>query len=526
MPRRITSLKKQQGYLALLAVLMILVIGALGSAMTNSFFGGSKSIVNYSQGEQAFLIASAGAEQATRYVMQKNITCANIAGNADLTNASFGVGTFTVTGVSTQANNALNASIANNANSLTLNNSSGFATSGLIKIDNEILSYQSISGNNLTGLVRGLFTTTAASHANGASVSQSQCSLDSVGGIPSVASPLFKSEVMKVLPQFSNSNLGFAVGAMSSGKYVVAKFDGANWTRQTISGGGYLEAVSVVSSNYAVTVGSNATILTWNGTDWSSQQLSSGRDQYGISCIDATNCHAGGDARNNMPTLADFNGSSWTSVASISGAKGSTNINFVSCSSTSNCWAVGDSNGGSVFYKYNGSAWTGYSNSLTAYPYWGIFCNADGTCWAVGAGNKFAYYNGSTWSAVSTSLPNIQYFSVFCTTNNFCVAVGNASAGKDTIATYNGTTWTLDTSYPSPVANLYGVACTNPSACWAVGGNASNNNPIFVRWDGATWKNVTVSGMPSGAPLYSVSLIGGTSSSIPTNSGISYRVNP
>lgn len=525
MPRRITSLKKQQGYLALLAVLMILVIGVLGSNMSNSFFSGSKTISNYIQGERAFLIASAGAEQASRYVLQKSIACSSITGNSDLTNASFDAGKFTVTGVSTVASNTLNGAITSNATSLSLNSSSGFAASGLIKIDNEIMRYQSISGNDLTGLVRGLFTTSAASHASSASVSQSQCSLDSVGGIPSVASPLFKKEVIRVIPQFSNPNLGFAVGPKSSGDYVVAKFDGTNWTREKISGGEDLQAVSIGSSNYAITTGHNGVILAWNGSNWFLQNTRD-QDQNSADCISGTDCHVGGDETGDQPTFADYNGSSWQS-GTVTGSMGKSNIQALSCASSSNCWGVGDAGGGKIFYQFSGGGkWTGYTNTLSSYPYKGVFCNTNGTCWAVGANNTFAYFNGSSWSTVSTSLPNVQYNSVFCTATNFCVAVGNNSSSKDTIATYDGSTWTLNTNYPTPVANLYGVACTNSKACWAVGGSVSGSNPTFVQWDGTTWKNVTVSGMPSGVPLYGVDLLAGAASSIPSNSGISYQVYP
>ena len=43
----------------------------------------------------------------------------------------------------------------------------GFPTSGMVKIDQEFISYAGISGNNLTGCVRGLEGSTAVAHSLG-----------------------------------------------------------------------------------------------------------------------------------------------------------------------------------------------------------------------------------------------------------------------------------------------------------------------------------------------------------------------
>ena len=48
----------------------------------------------------------------------------------------------------------------------------GFSTAGSIKIDNEIITYTNISSNTLTGCTRGAASTSAATHSDGATVTQ------------------------------------------------------------------------------------------------------------------------------------------------------------------------------------------------------------------------------------------------------------------------------------------------------------------------------------------------------------------
>lgn len=66
--------------------------------------------------------------------------------------------------------NTLSADINAVIDTIPLTSSSGFPSSGRIKINNEIITYALVSGNNLTGCVRGVNDTVAASHSSGAAV--------------------------------------------------------------------------------------------------------------------------------------------------------------------------------------------------------------------------------------------------------------------------------------------------------------------------------------------------------------------
>ena len=66
--------------------------------------------------------------------------------------------------------NTLNGNVGAADTTITLTSGSGFPASGRIKINNEIITYALRSGNDLTGCVRGLNDTAAASHASGDAV--------------------------------------------------------------------------------------------------------------------------------------------------------------------------------------------------------------------------------------------------------------------------------------------------------------------------------------------------------------------
>jgi len=66
--------------------------------------------------------------------------------------------------------NTLGADVAIVDTDITLTSSTGFPDSGRIKINDEIITYASISGNTLTGCTRGVNGTTAAAHTSGDAV--------------------------------------------------------------------------------------------------------------------------------------------------------------------------------------------------------------------------------------------------------------------------------------------------------------------------------------------------------------------
>jgi hypothetical protein len=118
-------------------------------------------------------------------------------------------------------------------------------------------------------------------------------------------------------------------------------------------------------------------------------------------------------------------------------------------------------------------------------------------------------WNGAGWTIHAVPDPAgasaSQLNGVSCTSASRCVAVGYAQqqgVGSDATlaATWNGSEWTIQsTPNASSTQNgavvvsdqLNAVACFSPTACTAVGINASHS--LAERWDGSNW---TIQKMP------------------------------
>ncbi len=231
-------------------------------------------------------------------------------------------------------------------------------------------------------------------------------------------------------------------------------------------------------------------------------------------------------------TLAEhWNGSAWSVVPTPAD---SGYLFSVTCSSTSECWAVGASldsqknplNG--IIYHWNGAQWSEASRASSGQPFDefdSVTCTDSSDCWAVGyAGpNQIQYnflpgvapsltggaalvehWNGIDWTIVPTpgvSAPLGQELTaVTCTESSNCWAVGttmdaNGNPSSSLVDHWNGSTWSTTPSLdPSTPANiLTTVTCLDASSCWATGAtnDASGQNttpaPYIENWNGTSW---------------------------------------
>lgn len=162
-------------------------------------------------------------------------------------------------------------------------------------------------------------------------------------------------------------------------------------------------------------------------------------------------------------------------------------VNDVDCPSASECWAAGYYWSGDAYQplilRRTGEAWTladapTPGPSVTSHLY-GVDCPSVSECWAVGyqwTGEVYEplvlRWDGESWSIVPAP-----------------------AAASD-----------LDYRY------LYGVECTGPSECWAVGFDSTvgtGRQALVLRWDGAAWSQATI-GTPvemRGTTLVSMSCV-------------------
>lgn len=190
----------QQGYLLIVAVVLIVIVGLIGSLLAYMFAGSSSANANIAQSNTAFYIATSGLEIAKRDIVINRTQCTAINGSASYTNAPIFSGQFTVTGTIGNSSSSLNGSVSASATSITLANAAGFSSSGFVWIENELISYQGISGNALQNVSRGQQGTFAVSHGNGVSAIQNHCLLTAIGATPTIAAPEGKRVLQQILP--------------------------------------------------------------------------------------------------------------------------------------------------------------------------------------------------------------------------------------------------------------------------------------------------------------------------------------
>lgn len=132
---------------------------------------------------------------------------------------------------------ALTTSMALADTTAVVSSTSGFPSTGTILIDQEQITYSGLTGTSFTGLVRGANGTSAAPHANAASVSQAITIPAQSGGNPGVLVTVFASEFT-----YSASSTYNTDASGSSIALVTANFPGVTVTNPQTTYGAVAQA--------------------------------------------------------------------------------------------------------------------------------------------------------------------------------------------------------------------------------------------------------------------------------------------
>jgi hypothetical protein len=281
--------------------------------------------------------------------------------------------------------------------------------------------------------------------------------------------------------------------------------------------------------------------LHWNGKKWSAVHTpqpggTTSPDEnrlFGVTCSARSNCWATGQRSKAAGGLLDqalrWNGKRWLQVLTPNpagtGRLDSNQLNHVSCTSVSSCWAVGyaltPSKTRNQALRWNGKRWSsvstpnagrhtaGADNDLL-----GVTCTSRSDCTAVGYGapsdsqppqNVGLRWNGAKWSKTAPYQPGIvnELSGVSCGAASNCWAVGIRSkyneADLNSVLWWNGHTWAgFATPEPGGTRDhddnvLYGVSCVSPTDCWAVGiaANFSRRTVLneALHWNGRKWSS-------------------------------------
>ncbi len=272
----------------------------------------------------------------------------------------------------------------------------------------------------------------------------------------------------------------------------------------------------------------------------------------GTTCANAQECWAvGGDlppqGNGATPIIQEWNGSSWSFVATPTAGGTGSALFSVTCVTSSNCWSVGvllaasGNPAGPLAEQWNGSSWSVVPTPNVGAPgavLQSVSCVSASDCWAVGettnaAGNGLAglalHWDGASWTVVPTA-PTGQDFSqlngVTCLTADNCWAVGAAGSNQENpnflpifpgavgdqgvIEHWNGAGWTIVPSYAVSSPNggwVSNVTCVSANDCWAVGAttdaSGSQSGTLMQSWNGSSWSVVATPAPPAGGGILS-----------------------
>jgi hypothetical protein len=257
---------------------------------------------------------------------------------------------------------------------------------------------------------------------------------------------------------------------------------------------------------YAVgtAVGNNSTISYLNGTAGfnavSNAATAHGNNLYSVSCVptgtgySAVDCWAVGDAGTGSTNPALFRLQGGNTVSSTSFPSGTYPYDGIFCNSLAagdiaNCLAVGytgaSATGNYAFYNGTTSTWSAIATGLSFYRLNSIACTSSTNCWAVGQSAStanlatsnvvIAHYTSTsattpgTWSVPSPAVTQGGILnSVACSSATECWAVGVDQSGNSLEMYYNGTAWATytDASSTGIMSNmtLNAVAVIGPNA--------------------------------------------------------------
>ena len=204
----------------------------------------------------------------------------------------------------------------------------------------------------------------------------------------------------------------------------------------------------------------------------------------------------------------------------------------VSCQSRTDCWAVGDSEINKVtrsqILHFNGEKWSAVpapspggtavddTSTLSA-----VRCTSTTSCWAVGNYDKndavftqALHWNGRKWSQAPTPSPGgtrhgdgSDLFAIACTSASSCWAdgdyghpIGRNDVQLNLMLHWNGKHWSQWRT-PDPggtgagdVSGLNAIGCTSAASCWGAGtdGGGDKLDNEVLHWNGRQWASVVV----------------------------------
>jgi Tfp pilus assembly protein PilX len=201
----VATMKNQKGFLLMVAIIIIVVIAAIGVILASIYTGHSNAGVNVLSSTRAFYIATSGLEAAKHDIGKLNMSCKPYSRSQKLF-----AGEFQVNGQMQTSNTTISAPVGVTDTTISVANATSLPSSGIAQIftagAGEIVAYHGTTSNQLLNVFRGLGGSAAMMHSTGDTVSQQNvCLVTSTGGVPSIASPSGKRIVQQQLMLLASS---------------------------------------------------------------------------------------------------------------------------------------------------------------------------------------------------------------------------------------------------------------------------------------------------------------------------------
>jgi hypothetical protein len=318
----------------------------------------------------------------------------------------------------------------------------------------------------------------------------------------------------------------------------------------------------VAVSGFENSSGKNMTYAEkWNGTAWSAQELPTPTEtkasgMWGVSCASSTECIGVGEFENSSgkaPLAEKWNGTTWSDQEPPvpTGGKSSL-LGGVSCVSSTACVAVGSfdnssGKGAALAETWNGTAWSmqelaSPKGLMVSTKLWTVSCTSSTECIAVGrfentVGTSMPLaekWSGTSWSDEELPSPagtkGAKILGASCMSSTSCMVVGQFenSSGKalPLAETWNGTSWSVQEP-PIPAgakaSTLNKVSCTSSTECIAAGEfeNSSGVDAVLAeKWNGTSW-SVQEPPIPAGAKASTLGSLSCASSTLCIAAGYS-----
>ena len=215
----------------------------------------------------------------------------------------------------------------------------------------------------------------------------------------------------------------------------------------------------------------------------------------------------------------------------------------VACATSTRCWAVGSTVGGSgapngaalITTANGGVTWTGQAIPPQVGYLSAIACSDQHHCIAVGqaaqnsngqAASIATSNGGATWTLLAPPAGVLDITTVTCRPDRRCLAIGTTAGGSTALASTSSTSgWTQRGPLPAGISGVTSISCTDDRTCWVTGHtlvDADHVNGVVALTSngGATW---AVEATPKGLGyLHGVSCLPGSttgSGALPIRSG-------